>query len=73
MHREKVVIESRDKSKNPIIRILDNDGNELRQYNLPVGAHIMVENNQDLKAGDVLIKIPRAIGKSGDITGGLPR
>ena len=73
LHREKVVIESRDKSKNPAIRIIDADGNELRQYNLPVGAHIMVDNNQKLKAGDILIKIPRAIGKSGDITGGLPR
>ena len=51
----------------------DADGNDLKQYNLPVGAHIVVENNQDVKAGDVLIKIPRAIGKSGDITGGLPR
>ncbi len=73
MHREKVIIESRDKSKNPTIRILDNDKNELKQYNLPVGAHIMVENGQKVKAGDVLVKIPRAIGKSGDITGGLPR
>ena len=73
LHREKVVIESRDKSKNPTIRIVDNDGNDLRMYNLPVGAHIVVENNQDVKAGDILIKIPRAIGKSGDITGGLPR
>ena len=73
LHRDKVVIESRDKSKNPIIRILDKDGNELKQYNLPVGAHIMVENGQELTAGDILIKIPRAIGKSGDITGGLPR
>ena len=73
LHRDKVVIESRDKSKNPIIRIVDGDGNELKQYNLPVGAHIMVDNGQDLVAGDILIKIPRAIGKSGDITGGLPR
>ena len=73
MHRDKVVIESRDKSKNPIIRILDAEGNELKQYNLPVGAHIMVDNNQQIKVGDILIKIPRAIGKSGDITGGLPR
>ncbi len=73
LHREKVVIESRDKSKNPTIKIVDADGNDLRLYNLPVGAHIVVENNQDVKAGDVLIKIPRAIGKSGDITGGLPR
>ncbi len=73
LHREKVVIESRDKSKNPTIRIVDKEGNDLRLYNLPVGAHIVVDNNQDVKAGDVLIKIPRAIGKSGDITGGLPR
>ncbi|MBR2478190.1 MAG: DNA-directed RNA polymerase subunit beta' [Bacteroidales bacterium] len=73
LHRDKVVIESRDKSRNPIIRIVDADGNELKQYNLPVGAHIMVENGQELVAGDILIKIPRAIGKSGDITGGLPR
>ena len=73
LHRDKVVIESRDKSKNPIIRIVDAYGNDLKQYNLPVGAHIMVENGQELVAGDILIKIPRAIGKSGDITGGLPR
>ena len=73
LHREKVVIESRDKSKNPTIKIVDKEGNDLRLYNLPVGAHIVVENNQDVKAGDILIKIPRAIGKSGDITGGLPR
>jgi len=73
LHRDKVVIESRDKSKNPSIRIVDADGNELKQYNLPVGAHIMVDNGQELVAGDILIKIPRAIGKSGDITGGLPR
>jgi DNA-directed RNA polymerase subunit beta' len=73
VHREKVIIESRDKSKNPNIKILDEAGNELKQYNLPVGAHIMVENNQDIHAGDIILKIPRAVGKSGDITGGLPR
>jgi len=73
LHKEKVIIESRDKSKNPIIRILDENKLELRQYNLPVGAHIMVENGKKVKAGDILVKIPRAIGKSGDITGGLPR
>ena len=73
LHREKVVIESRDKSKNPTIKIVDEEGNDLRLYNLPVGAHIVVDNNQSVKAGDILIKIPRAIGKSGDITGGLPR
>ena len=72
LHREKVVIESRDKSRNPTIRIM-NGKTELKQYNLPVGAHIMVENGQTVKAGSILVKIPRAIGKSGDITGGLPR
>ena len=73
LHKEKVIIESRDKSKNPAIRILNDDKQELRQYNLPVGAHIMIENGKKIKAGDILIKIPRAVGKSGDITGGLPR
>ena len=72
-HREKVVIEARDKSKNPTIRILGEDGMELKQYNLPVGAHVMVEDGQEIKVGDIIVKIPRAIGKSGDITGGLPR
>ena len=64
LHKEKVIIESRDKSKNPTIHIMQG-GSEVKQYNLPVGAHLM--------AGDVIVKIPRAIGKSGDITGGLPR
>ncbi len=72
LHREKVVIESRDKSKNPTIRIMQGDV-EVKQYNLPVGAHLMVENGKEVKAGEVIVKIPRAIGKSGDITGGLPR
>jgi DNA-directed RNA polymerase subunit beta' len=72
-YREKVIIESRDKSRNPTVRILDAKGNEIKQYNLPVGAHIMVNEGQAVKSGDILVKIPRAIGKSGDITGGLPR
>ncbi len=71
--REKVIIESRDKTKNPVIRILDNEGVEIKQYNLPVGAHIVVKESAKIKAGDTLIKIPRAFGKAGDITGGLPR
>lgn len=71
--REKVIIDSRDKTKNPVIKILDNEGNEMKQYNLPVGAHIVVKENARIKAGDTLIKIPRAFGKAGDITGGLPR
>ncbi len=71
--REKVIIESRDKTKNPVIKIIDGDGTEQKQYNLPVGAHIVVKENAEVKAGDILIKIPRAVGKAGDITGGLPR
>ncbi len=73
LHKEKVIIESRDKSKNPTLKIMDDTKLELRQYNLPVGAHIMVENGKKVRSGDILVKIPRAIGKSGDITGGLPR
>ena len=71
-HRDKVIIESRDKSRNPTLRIMMGK-EEKKQYNLPVGAHIMVSEKQQVKAGDILVKIPRAIGKSGDITGGLPR
>ncbi len=71
---EKVIIESRDKKKNPTIKILDPKGKEeLKNYSLPVGAHIMVKNDQKVEAGDVLVKIPRSSGKGGDITGGLPR
>ena len=73
VHREKVIIESRDKSKSPVIKLIDDNGNEIKQYNLPVGAHIIVDDGQMIKVGDILFKIPRAIGKSGDITGGLPR
>jgi DNA-directed RNA polymerase subunit beta' len=70
---EKVVIESRQKIKNPLIAVADQDGLIMREYDLPVGAHISVDDKQIIKAGDILVKIPRAIGKSGDITGGLPR
>ncbi len=71
--KEKVIIESKDKTKNPVIKILDKEGEEQKQYNLPVGAHIVVKDNAKIKAGTILIKIPRAIGKANDITGGLPR
>ena len=73
LNRDKVVIESRDKTKNPSIVIVDENGEIKKQYNLPVGAHIMVNDGDDVKVGDIIIKIPRAIGKSSDITGGLPR
>jgi DNA-directed RNA polymerase subunit beta' len=71
--KEKVIIESRDKTKNPAIKILNTKGEELRFYNLPVGSHLVVDTNKMVEAGEVLAKIPRAVGKSGDITGGLPR
>ena len=73
LNRDKVIIESRDRSKNPTIIITDEVGESLKHYNLPVGAHVMVEDGQDMKVGDIIIKIPRAIGKASDITGGLPR
>jgi DNA-directed RNA polymerase subunit beta' len=72
-YHEKVIIETRQKAKNPSIKILDKDNVLIKVYDLPVGAHIMVEEGSTVKAGGMLVKIPRAIGKSGDITGGLPR
>lgn len=72
-YNEKVIIESRQKAKNPGIRILDRDNVVIKVYDIPVGAHIMVEDGEKIKAGAMLVKIPRAVGKSGDITGGLPR
>ena len=70
---DKVIIEPRQKLKNPTINILSSDGEIVKSYDIPVGSHIVVDDNQDIKAGEALVKIPRAIGKTGDITGGLPR
>ena len=72
-YNERVIIEARRYSKNPSISILDKNGEVIKSYDLPVGAHIMVEEGDVIKACDMLVKIPRAIGKLGDITGGLPR
>jgi DNA-directed RNA polymerase subunit beta' len=72
-YKEKVIIETRDKTKNPSLRILDESGNTIRTYNLPVGGHLAVDEGVLVEAGAVLVKIPRAAGKAGDITGGLPR
>jgi DNA-directed RNA polymerase subunit beta' len=72
-YREKVIIDSRDKTKNPMIKILDSKGNVFRSYSLPVSSHIVVDDAKKVNAGDIISKIPRAMGKSGDITGGLPR
>ena len=71
--REKVIIETKDKTKNPGIKILSSTGSVLKSYNLPVGGHLSIQEGDKVKMGEVLVKIPRAIGKSGDITGGLPR
>ncbi len=70
---EKVIIETRQKVKNPQIKVVDDEGNIIRNYDLPVGAHILVEEGEKIISGKVLVKIPRAFGKAGDITGGLPR
>ena len=72
-HKDIEVIDSKDKTKNPAIKIV-NKGEELKTYNLPVGARIQVKEGQSVKAGEILVKIPRAAAsKAGDITGGLPR
>ncbi len=70
-HREKVVIESKDKTKIPTIILEGTKDNKM--YNLPVGSHIIIEEGIEVKAGHVLVKIPRVLGKLKDITGGLPR
>ena len=71
--RERIVIESREKGRVPSAHVMSENGELIRTYNFPIGGHIVVEDGQKLNAGDVLIKIPRAVGKAGDITGGLPR
>ena len=68
-----VIIESKDRTKSPAVHIVNEEGNTIKQYNLPVKAHILVQDGAQVKVGDVIIKIPRAFGKSSDITGGLPR
>ena len=69
-HREKVVIETKDKTKLPAIIV---EGKDKKSYNLPVGSHIVVEEADEVRSGQVLVKIPRILSKLKDITGGLPR
>ena len=71
--RERIVIESKERGRVPSCHIVDENGELIRTYNFPINGHIVVEDGQQLKAGDILVKIPRAVGKAGDITGGLPR
>ena len=70
---EYIIIESKDRGKIPTCHILDENGEVLRSYNFPIGGHIAVKDKEQVKVGDVLIKIPRVVGGGGDITGGLPR
>lgn len=71
--RERIVTETKDKTKMPSAHIITESGELIRTYNLPVGGHIVVEEGDAVKAGETIVKIPRAVGKAGDITGGLPR
>jgi DNA-directed RNA polymerase subunit beta' len=70
---EKVIIESRNKRKIPVLRIVDKDGDEIKSFTLPVGAYLSVEDGQEINAGQRIVKIPRRMSKIQDITGGLPR
>ena len=70
---ERIIIESKDKTLIPAVNVVDENGNILKTYNLPVGAHVIVKEKESVKTGQLLVKIPRAVGKAGDITGGLPR
>ena len=71
--QEKVISESRNKKLIPTLLVEDSKGEVIRSYNLPVGAHIMIDDGEKIKVGKVLVKIPRKSAKAGDITGGLPR
>ena len=71
--KEKIIIESKDKTKVPVAHVVSDEGTTLKNYALPLGAHVIKEDGDLIKTGEVLVKIPRAVGKTGDITGGLPR
>jgi len=71
--QDKVISENRNRKLIPTIQVMDTNGNELKHYTLPVGAHLMVEEGEEIAAGKVLVKIARKSAKAGDITGGLPR
>ena len=70
---EKIVTESKDRSRVPTCDVIDANGEVIGTYNFPVGGHVVVEDGQTVKTGETLVKIPRAAAKGGDITGGLPR
>ena len=70
---EKIIIESKDRSMIPTVEILDESGQVVATYNLPVDGHVVVEDGQVISTGETVVKIPRTVGRAGDITGGLPR
>ncbi len=70
---DRIIIESKDSTKVPAAQIYDKNGELIRSYSLPVGAHMLINKKEELNPGDVIVKIPRAAGNAGDITGGLPR
>ncbi len=70
---EKIIIESKDRTKIPEADLFDSNGQLVKTYSLPVNAHLMVNEGDEIKQGEVFVKIPRAAGSAGDITGGLPR
>jgi DNA-directed RNA polymerase subunit beta' len=72
-YADKIIIESKNKKKLPVIKIVSPSGEELKVYSLPVGAYVTVEEGKEIKAGERIVKIPRSLGKIQDITGGLPR
>ena len=72
-YAEKVIIEAKNKKKIPVIRIFSPGGDELKTYNIPLGAYISIEDNSEIVPGQKIVKIPRNLGKIQDITGGLPR
>ena len=71
--RQRVIIESRNKKLNPAITIKDENGDKRANYIVPTSARLMVNDGDQVKSGDILVKIPRSLLKSKDITGGLPR
>ena len=70
---EKIIIDSKDRSRVPTCDVVDADGIVIGTYNFPVGGHVVVDDGQTVKTGTTLVKIPRSVAKGGDITGGLPR
>jgi len=72
-HKEKVTIDSKDKTKIPSIKIVNKKGEVVKEYNIPVGSHIVIDDKEEVEAGRILVKIPRVTSRNRDITGGLPR